>query len=440
MIAKDDQIRTHVINNPGLFKRQEREQVDRLYPPVERFRELLEQDAERFRTAIEQCSVTLGQTEPISALVLRFEAELDIATAAAELGLKPDALLARLNGPGALSRRLGPLKVEGGTVKRETFINGFAEAVRELNLGTPLRVSTPLSFRNRDVRESRDQLGAKKPNELTLGASSAGSRSFQLKPPPPDKGNPIPAPDFVKCAERLRQSVIRITTDNSVGAGFPVGDGTIVVTCSRVIENAGHIEIETADGVRQDATLLLSMPSRGLAALQTGNRLEPLFLAREEQFMFLSPVMIFDIGNGREDIQKTGELTALFQARELSSKEGILDDTLVLTTDGPAAQAHVGAPLATPDGLVVGIMTDGNAALHAGHVKELVEKAAPRMKLPKGQLSSTESIRLERMQRTIALHQMKNKPKRSTRSSSQRQGLNNALDFFSGIMRSNSLR
>src|SRR5205823_5699258 len=37
-----------------------------------------------------------------------------------------------------LARRLGPLKIEGGTVQRQVFVAAFDDAVRALGLGTPL--------------------------------------------------------------------------------------------------------------------------------------------------------------------------------------------------------------------------------------------------------------------------------------------------------------
>jgi hypothetical protein len=59
---------------------------------------------------------------------------LDLAAAAAELGLRPADLSARLNG----SAVLAPLTVPGGTVPRQVFDGAFADLVRELRLGTYL--------------------------------------------------------------------------------------------------------------------------------------------------------------------------------------------------------------------------------------------------------------------------------------------------------------
>jgi hypothetical protein len=89
------------------------------------------------------------------------------------------------------------------------------------------------------------------------------------------------------------------------------------------------------------------------------------------------------------------------------------NDTLLLTTDATVHPGHSGSPLATPDGLVVGAMTfidvrssKGNVAVHVSHIRELIEKADPGIKLSKGKLSTVERIRIERAHRNEALQKL----------------------------------
>ncbi len=68
--------------------------------------------------------------EPISAVFHKFEADVDLTTAASELGLRRDQLLAQL---GRLDPALATL--EGSTVTRDVFKAKFANAVCLLRIG-----------------------------------------------------------------------------------------------------------------------------------------------------------------------------------------------------------------------------------------------------------------------------------------------------------------
>jgi tetratricopeptide (TPR) repeat protein/mono/diheme cytochrome c family protein len=138
MIDKADQIRAHADKNPAAFTEEERRAIGALYPPEADFRGLLRKDAERFRRAVEATGVRLGQTEPVVALAGRFEAELDCAAAAAELGLPPEVLLRGLEQPTPLAQRVGALATDGGTVQRQVFVDSFAELVQLFRLGKSL--------------------------------------------------------------------------------------------------------------------------------------------------------------------------------------------------------------------------------------------------------------------------------------------------------------
>ncbi|HEY5311821.1 MAG TPA: c-type cytochrome domain-containing protein, partial [Pirellulales bacterium] len=135
MVEKYDQVRDHVLQNAQAFARADRETILALYPPREKFAALLRQDARRFKEAVEKTGAPLSASEPIVTLALRFEAELDLALAAAEAGVRPEALLRGLEQSPRLARQLGPLRVQGGTVQRQVFVNTFPGLVRALRLG-----------------------------------------------------------------------------------------------------------------------------------------------------------------------------------------------------------------------------------------------------------------------------------------------------------------
>jgi hypothetical protein len=77
----------------------------------------------------------VSTTEPIVALTLRFESEMDLALAAAEAGLRLEEFEEQLARSRLLARTLGSLNVEGGTVQRQVFIAAFGDIVREMRLG-----------------------------------------------------------------------------------------------------------------------------------------------------------------------------------------------------------------------------------------------------------------------------------------------------------------
>jgi len=96
----------------------------------------MEEDAERYRLAAEKTGAGVRATEQVGACTLRYEADLDLITAAGELGLTEADLAERLRRSTSLTRSLGSLIVPGGTTPRQTFVQAFGDLVRELRLGT----------------------------------------------------------------------------------------------------------------------------------------------------------------------------------------------------------------------------------------------------------------------------------------------------------------
>jgi tetratricopeptide (TPR) repeat protein/mono/diheme cytochrome c family protein len=142
LIDKADQIRGHVLKNPQAFPDIDIKTVLALYPEEKRFSASLAEDTERFQRAVQGTGAKLGGTDPIVALSERFESELDLTLAAAEVGpgdLRPSLkLLGAFQLSPRLAQRLGALKTEGGTVQRQVFVECFEELVDTLGAGTSL--------------------------------------------------------------------------------------------------------------------------------------------------------------------------------------------------------------------------------------------------------------------------------------------------------------
>ncbi len=133
---KDDQIRDHVRKNRKAFSRTDAEVVDALYPPAKKMRLRMDEDSERFQKAVAKTgNKVISSVEVVMTMTLRYEADVDLPTLAAEVGVRPAELLPRLAVSENLAKNLGALKVAGATVSRQVVVQAFGDLVRELRLG-----------------------------------------------------------------------------------------------------------------------------------------------------------------------------------------------------------------------------------------------------------------------------------------------------------------
>jgi tetratricopeptide (TPR) repeat protein len=135
IIEKADQVRAHVLKNPSAFPRGAVETILALYPPREKMANLMRADAKRFQEAVVKTGAPLSATEPIAALAQRFESEMDLSLAAAEAGVTSGDFLKALERFPHLAKELGPLRIEGGTVQRQVYVDSFGDLAQALRLG-----------------------------------------------------------------------------------------------------------------------------------------------------------------------------------------------------------------------------------------------------------------------------------------------------------------
>jgi hypothetical protein len=120
--AKDD-VRGVVLAGRS-FPRDVREAVDAMYPPHEKMDRIIEEDAKKFTDAMIRAglepTLKLNGVEMINALAKRYEDDIDMTLARAELGLTKDEY-----GRSAIDadRRLRPLlrRLEAGSIPRDQF-------------------------------------------------------------------------------------------------------------------------------------------------------------------------------------------------------------------------------------------------------------------------------------------------------------------------------
>src|SRR5262245_27511096 len=90
ILPKADQIRDHLDKNPNAFKRADAELIRALYPPKEKSLALMQEDAKRYSEAVAKTGAKVSKFEAVSTITLKYEADLDLPTAAAEVGLTDD--------------------------------------------------------------------------------------------------------------------------------------------------------------------------------------------------------------------------------------------------------------------------------------------------------------------------------------------------------------
>lgn len=117
----------------------DRDRVLALYAAQDTLDQLTAKDSARFQAALEKTGARTplnANTESISALSRKFNAELSVTEAAAEAGLEADEFQSRLNrSPRLTSLGFGQLLVSGGGIKRDVWDKQFGDVVRELRLG-----------------------------------------------------------------------------------------------------------------------------------------------------------------------------------------------------------------------------------------------------------------------------------------------------------------
>ena len=129
MIRKTDQIRNHVLGQPGAFSVKEIETVKALYPTADRLNELLTDAEKQFARAVKDCGVPLSRSEPVATLAGQFEQPLDLSLAAAEAGVDTAGFRQALQRDPQIARALGV------PIPRDTYVRNFGRLATAVRLG-----------------------------------------------------------------------------------------------------------------------------------------------------------------------------------------------------------------------------------------------------------------------------------------------------------------
>ena len=107
--------------------------------------ELVEEDTQRYRDALEAAGGVFGGIEPIQRFYEVFHGSLSAAHAAASVGLETETFLEKISKNVSLQNLLGILVLEDGTVKRDAWTSNFDEVISVLN--SPDSVLPPVEQR-----------------------------------------------------------------------------------------------------------------------------------------------------------------------------------------------------------------------------------------------------------------------------------------------------
>jgi mono/diheme cytochrome c family protein len=148
VIPKLDEVGPVVRANPKAFANSA--DILALYRKPEELNRVLGEDAERFAGALKQIGISnLSRSgEPISVMATRFQQEIDLPMVAAEFGLMAEDLNYRLDSTESTARALAPLRVPGGSIKRDLFVTVFGQAAMELKLVSSVAQGSGLATRS----------------------------------------------------------------------------------------------------------------------------------------------------------------------------------------------------------------------------------------------------------------------------------------------------
>ena len=149
IITKQDQIHLTVQSNKSAYEKrfgkEGLETILELYPGQDELDKIYKQDRDRFSLAAEETGVRVTDSEPIVTLALRFEEEVDLKRAAAEAGLPTEEFARRIRVTPDVSRSLGLLLVDGGTVTRAAYQTGFPSMSSALRLDLIESLADPIA-------------------------------------------------------------------------------------------------------------------------------------------------------------------------------------------------------------------------------------------------------------------------------------------------------
>jgi Domain of unknown function (DUF4384) len=238
-----------------------REAVQALYPPENEFAELIAEDHQRHRKALQNAGLnpdlTVHGLEPMTALARQYQKDAGISTMSAETGLPPEDLLRQLNNA-ADTMKPALRRLKQGAISRTELNRLSAFATREPNSALPAAALAPANPGARDLalqmwptqdRYKAGELAAffvesNLDCNLTMISIDAAGRGTVLFPNEFEQNNLLPAGKPLRVPSEAAPFQLRLKSP---------GRETIVGICNVVAKTADGI---THDYERQRFTIL----------------------------------------------------------------------------------------------------------------------------------------------------------------------------------------
>jgi S1-C subfamily serine protease len=173
---------------------------------------------------------------------------------------------------------------------------------------------------------------------------------------------------MAKAFDAIRPAVVRVRglgvdengeeVEHSVGTGVVIVDSGIILTNLHVVTGATKLELEFADGLESEASVIGLQPEQDLAVLQAKTIPDDLVAATMRSTKDLAlgeDVMAVGFPFGIGPSVSAGVVSGL--RREYRSPEGKRLLTNLIQFDAAANPGNSGGPLVTAEGEVVGIVT-----------------------------------------------------------------------------------
>jgi hypothetical protein len=181
--------------------------------------------------------------------------------------------------------------------------------------------------------------------------------------------------DDGEVCRRARASVVRVEVAGGVGAGFVVGDGTMVATAFHVVESGRAVTVALSGGETLDAEILAVDDERDLALLSVERRIaDPLELRNGAEIGEQVYAIGHPFSNSGPHYGDTEGLLDWSVSRGIVSAVGPVN----LQTDAALNPGNSGGPVIGRDGRVIGVAVSSSGsgvgmAVRSEHLSHLVD-------------------------------------------------------------------